>query len=165
MICPECKKEGKRKTGFSTFTSIPPFYKDGKYHSGNVEVERYGCSGGHEWWEIVPENVSPLYIGKDAGKDVTGERKDMSAGPIAGMSGDTTKCLLNYPISVLQAEAGKLSIPLNLSGEESVKRINKLNEIIRAVNILHVEKRKDEERKEIYGFTVDKKYKTLKRKI
>lgn len=59
MICPECKKEGKKSRvcpGVSMVTAMwcPPFYdEDGKYHhhDANITTTNYKCSNGHTWTE------------------------------------------------------------------------------------------------------------------
>ncbi len=57
MICPQCKKEGKKSKvyvsmGTSTLLFCPPLYdEDGKYHDhdSNITTQEYTCSNGHKW--------------------------------------------------------------------------------------------------------------------
>lgn len=59
MICPKCKKEGKKSRvypgmGTSTLLFCPPFYdEEGKYHNhdSNTTTTEYKCSNGHKWTE------------------------------------------------------------------------------------------------------------------
>lgn len=59
MICPNCKKEGKRSKvtsfgGSVTLMGWQPFWdEDGKahYHDPNIHSSQYNCSNGHTWKE------------------------------------------------------------------------------------------------------------------
>jgi len=54
---------------------------------------------------------------------------------------------LDYPISLLITEAGKISTSLQLTGDNQMQRTNQLDEIRRAIGILAEEKIKDEKKK------------------
>ena len=62
LICPECKKEGKKSRvypGASTTTLMycAPYYdEDGEYHhhDSNWHDTDYRCSEGHRWSERTP---------------------------------------------------------------------------------------------------------------
>ena len=64
MICPECKKEGKKSQvypGMSTVTAMyfQPYYdEEGRYHhhDGNHQSTSYSCSNGHDWMEDAPNS-------------------------------------------------------------------------------------------------------------
>lgn len=59
MICPTCKKEGKKSkvfigVGMTTMLYCQPFYdEDGKYHHHdlNTTTTQYTCSNKHHWSE------------------------------------------------------------------------------------------------------------------
>lgn len=59
MICPKCKKQGKKSyvyPGVSSATLLycPPFYdKEGllHHHDSNITTTPYKCSRNHEWTE------------------------------------------------------------------------------------------------------------------
>ena len=61
MICPQCKKLGKKSRvycGISTVTCIGfiPYYdEDGHYHHNdpNKTTTEYACSNGHHWVETT----------------------------------------------------------------------------------------------------------------
>lgn len=61
MICPRCKKEGKKSkvfvgVGSSTSLFYQPFYdEDGElhYHDSNKTTTSYSCSNGHSWTEQI----------------------------------------------------------------------------------------------------------------
>ena len=75
MICPTCKKEGKKSKvypgmGTSTLLFCPPFYdEDGKYHNhdSNRHTTEYSCSNGHKWAE---ENHGSCWCGWGKKKEV-----------------------------------------------------------------------------------------------
>lgn len=59
MICPKCKKLGKKSTVYpgiasTTLLYCQPFYdEEGNYHDHdcNTTTTTYRCSNGHEWME------------------------------------------------------------------------------------------------------------------
>lgn len=51
---------------------------------------------------------------------------------------------LDYSISVLQSEASKISQWLGMTGDQQTQRLNQLDGISKAVNILSAEKIKEE---------------------
>ena len=59
VICPQCKKEGKKSmvypyVAFKTLMYCAPFYDpEGRFHihDSNVTTTEYSCSNGHEWTE------------------------------------------------------------------------------------------------------------------
>jgi len=59
MICPECKKLGKKSLVYpgacmSTLLAAIPYYdEDGNYHFNdpNTVTQGYSCSNGHHWSE------------------------------------------------------------------------------------------------------------------
>ena len=55
---------------------------------------------------------------------------------------------LDYPISVLTAEAKKISNSQLLSGDNQMQRANHLISLDAAIHILRVEKHKDEKKKD-----------------
>ena len=65
MICPQCKKLGKRSRvycGVSIVTCIgyTPYYdEDGNYHQNdpNKTTTEYSCSHGHFWSETTGKDV------------------------------------------------------------------------------------------------------------
>lgn len=63
---------------------------------------------------------------------------------------------LDYPISLLEEAGGKISISLQMTGVEQVQRMNQLNGIIRALNMLKEERMKDEKEIEKKEKLIDK---------
>jgi len=53
---------------------------------------------------------------------------------------------LDYPISLLIAEGGRISNMLNSTGDNIMERASNLSAITRAINILNTEKLKDEKK-------------------
>ena len=56
---------------------------------------------------------------------------------------------LDYPISILVSEGGKISSALNQTGDDKIGRARKLSEVTRAISILRTEQMKDEKKEEI----------------
>ena len=53
---------------------------------------------------------------------------------------------LDYPISILVSEGGKISAAISRTGQNKNERALKLAEITRAISILRTEQMKDEEK-------------------
>ena len=65
---------------------------------------------------------------------------------------------LDYPISILIREGGRISAVIKFVAEKKTERARKLSEVTRAISILSDVKREDEKKE--FNKRIDKKYKS-----